>query len=203
MTSPEFQKLAKQGDLSAIAHLMNHALFSHRIQVASVRIQAESLNIVLKAERSPIDSRVYEMLDRGIAKLAIPGVKRVQIKEAKPKQIEQKPIEPVTIEPRAQKALAKWLPLDSRLYKMLNQGYANAYAKGASSPIKSEGQAMTAQEFRKELNRSRRNRQGDAQGCGCLLILLGIFAIMTIIFAPFGGLFILIGFIVLVVSFFV
>lgn len=51
---------------------------------------------------------------------------------------------------------------------------------------------------RKERNR----RRGNAQGCGCLLIVIGFFLGVTLIGAPFGGLLVMIGIIILIVGFF-
>ena len=51
-----------------------------------------------------------------------------------------------------------------------------------------------------ELRSQRRQRRGNLQGCGCLLICAGILCGLTFFLAPIAGLLILVGLIVLIVG---
>jgi len=62
------------------------------------------------------------------------------------------------------------------------------------------GQGQTAKENIESSKKERRNRRGNAQGCGCLLMLLGGLLCMTIVGIAPGSTCILIGFIVLIVG---
>ena len=54
-----------------------------------------------------------------------------------------------------------------------------------------------------EAKKERRNRRGNVQGAGCLLIILAIILGFTVIGAPFAGVLGIIGLVVLIIGLFI
>ena len=78
---PATLRLAKKGDLNAIATLINHALSAHGVTVFSLSISADWLDIELQSQVSPIDPKIIDRVKHGAEKLQIKTVKRVQVSE--------------------------------------------------------------------------------------------------------------------------
>jgi ferric-dicitrate binding protein FerR (iron transport regulator) len=73
--------------------------------------------------------------------------------------------------------------------------YAEFQRKAAAAPAS----AMQVQQaIEQALEKQRRSRRGNTQGCGCLLILAGL--LLCFLIPPLGGLSLLIGIIVLIVG---
>jgi uncharacterized membrane protein YvbJ len=56
---------------------------------------------------------------------------------------------------------------------------------------------------KKEAKKERRNRRGNVQGAGCLVIILAIILGLTVIGAPFAIFLGIIGLVVLIIGFFI
>lgn len=69
---------AKQGDLQAIAMLMNRALQSHEIRV-QVALQETCLHLLLEAVQVPGPDEVVPFLQHGLTNLAIPSIRSLRI----------------------------------------------------------------------------------------------------------------------------
>lgn len=67
--------------------------------------------------------------------------------------------------------------------------------KAAAAPAST---AQVQRVIEQALEKQRKSRRGNTQGCGCLLMIVGLFC--AFLFPPIGGLFLLIGFIVLIVG---
>jgi hypothetical protein len=88
-------ELAKQGDIRAIAYLINRNLQPQGIAVSKVEIASGKLLIVLQAE-AEIEDAIVQRVHAGAKKLNIPTVKQVDVlQEEKPKPTQPNaPVEP-------------------------------------------------------------------------------------------------------------
>ena len=75
---PNLKQLAKQGDLEAIASLLNRAV-EHKRMTAKVSLNDGCLKVILESERVPEQDVAVVLIDRELVKLHLPMIKQVEI----------------------------------------------------------------------------------------------------------------------------
>ena len=75
---PNLKQLAKQGDLEAIASLLNRAV-EHKRMTAKVSLNDGCLKVILESERVPEQDVAVVLVDRELVKLHLPLIKQIEI----------------------------------------------------------------------------------------------------------------------------
>jgi hypothetical protein len=79
MEQPNLITRAKQGDIEAIAHLIQVALQPHGIHVRKIRLQDHCLYLTLRSEQVPNQVAIVNFIQQGMTRLKVPSIHLVRI----------------------------------------------------------------------------------------------------------------------------